>query len=244
MDKWVKTLNTFSFVGIRGPYSERMLKEAGFDNCTITGDTALALARTEFKTLVEKDAARGTANKVIGFNYGLIKNSQLWGDAATYTHNIVQLIKELINEGYSIKLLPVWDKDIASNRELLRLVDDSRCTMKLAFGTLADYQRELDGCHLFIGQKLHATIMATMERIPSIMIEYNPKCRDYMASVSMEHCVIRTSDCQPENVLKSVTYLEKNYGAVQDILDERIMHYRTLQFKTARRIEDELLKLP
>lgn len=235
MQEWVAALKTFKFVGIRGPYSAKQLTEAGFADFTVTGDTALALAKPTY-------AARKNS-KVIGLNYGLIKENLIWGDADEYTQNMAALIKRLIAEGYSVKLLPVWDKDIASNRALLKLVDDPKCTMTLAFDTLESYQRELAECRLFIGQKLHATIMACMDRIPSIMIEYNPKCRDFMASVNMEQFVLKTSECTPDIVLATVSKLDQHYDNVQKELDERIMHYRTLQFETAKKIEDELLVL-
>lgn len=233
MDEWVKYLNTFKFVGVRGPHSARMLREAGFTDFTVTGDTALALAKPDFTPR--------KPGKVIGFNYGLVKENIIWGDTDEYTQNIVKTIKVLIKQGYEIHLLPVWDKDIASNKRLLELVDDPKCTMRLAFDSLANYRKELDQCSLFVGQKLHATIMACMERIPSIMIEYNPKCRDFMASVDMEAQVIKTSECTPEALLTKVAQLEKDYQTIQKTLNKHITHYRDLQYKTAQKIEDDLL---
>jgi polysaccharide pyruvyl transferase WcaK-like protein len=225
MEQWVTALESFKFVGIRGPYSQKMLQDAGFTAAEIVGDTALSLAETTYTPRV--------ANNVIGFNYGLVKENQIWGDGDTYTQNIVAAIKQLIKDGYEVRLLPVWDKDIPSNKALLKLVDDPKCTMRLAFDSLANYSRELEQCELFIGQKLHATIMACMRRIPSIMIEYQPKCRDFMASVDMEDYIIKTSECTPEALLALLARVQQNSVAIQQTLDERVMHYRTIQFAKA-----------
>lgn len=233
MEAWVPVLKTFTFVGIRGPYSARRLKAARFSDFTITGDTALALADEAY-------TPRSKA-KVVGLNYGLIKQNQIWGDADTYTENIVKLVKRLIADGYQVKLLPVWDKDIASNRELLKRIDNPACSLHLAFDSLPAYRAQLAECSFFIGQKLHATIMACMDRIPSIMIEYNPKCRDFMASVDMEDYVLKTSEATPERVLERLNSLDTNYAKVQKTLDKKVIHYRALQYKTAAQIEDDLL---
>jgi polysaccharide pyruvyl transferase WcaK-like protein len=233
MQEWVKVLATFVFAGIRGPYSKKMLEAAHFTNFTVTGDTALALAPATFSSR--------RPGKVVGFNYGLVKENQIWGDTDTYTQNVAATIKQLIARGYAVTLLPVWDRDIVSNKHLLELVNDKSCTMKLAFESHAAYQAELQKCDLFIGQKLHATIMACMERIPSIMVEYNPKCRDFMASVAMESYVIKTSECTPDTMLKTIRRLENNYSTIQKTLDKHIGHYRTLQYETAQRISSDLL---
>jgi polysaccharide pyruvyl transferase WcaK-like protein len=235
MQEWVKVLATFVFAGVRGPYSKKMLEAAHFTGFTVTGDTALALAPAAFTPR--------RPGKIIGFNYGLVKENQIWGDTDMYTQNVAATIKQLIAKGYTVTLLPVWDRDIASNKRLLEQVNDRNCTMKLAFDSHAAYQAELQQCDIFIGQKLHATIMACMERIPSIMIEYNPKCRDFMASVAMEEYVIKTSECTPAAMLTMIQRLEKNYSTVQTTLDKHITHYRALQYETAQRISKQLLDL-
>jgi len=234
MGEWVKTLETFKQVGVRGPYSKQMLEAAGFKNFVVTGDTALTLAPAKMP--------KRPGNKVIGFNYGLVKQNQIWGDADTYTQNIAKAIKNFIKDGYEIRLLTVWDKDIPSTEALLQLVDDPKCTLRLCYKTLEDFNAELAECQYFIGQKLHASIMACMERIPTIMIEYQPKCRDFMASVDMEDYVIKTSDCSPEGLQKLFNKLEKNASVIQKTLDKRVTGYRKIQKQEAAKITKQLLK--
>lgn len=236
IEEWVKVLETFAFVGIRGPYSKKILNEAGFYGARVIGDTALALASPDYRP-------RDVRNRVIGLNFGLIKEGQIWGSADSYTESIVASIQQLIDRGYTIRLLPVWDKDLPSNRALVKRINDPRCTLaEDCYKTLTAYNAELEKCGMFIGQKLHATIMATMLRIPSIMIEYQPKCRDYMASVGMEKWVIKTSECNPELLLDTVQRLSDQSKAIQQELNKHIVRYRTLQYRLAAKIEDDLLR--
>lgn len=232
--EWAKGLKDFSYVGVRGPRSLALLKKAGFDNARIIGDTALALAPEKMKS--------HSYNGVIGFNYGLVKKTQIWGESQAYTQNVAKTIKRLITAGNEVRLLPVWADDIKSNEELLELVNSPKCTIRNAFSNLDSYTKELDECGLFIGQKLHSTIIACMERIPSIMIEYQPKCRDFMASIDMEDYIVKTSDVTPANILKKVAEMEKDYKNIRHALDNKVSGYRKRQYKISREIEESLLR--
>lgn len=231
--KWVKVLDRFNYVGIRGPYSQQLLQEAGFKEAEVVGDTALALAPATYDSNRE--------SKVIGINFGLISENNIWGDKDEYTQNIVIIIKKLIKAGYTIHLLPVWDKDLPSNKALLEAVDSPNCLLISRFDSLENYQEELQKCSLFIGQKLHATIMACMLRIPSIMIEYQPKCRDFMASIDMERWVVKTSECKPDYILGLIDALQSHCETIQSTINSHVVSYKDTQIRIASEIENELL---
>ena len=54
----------------------------------------------------------------------------------------------------------------------------------------------------FVGMKLHATALATCALTPSVMLEYRPKCRDYMQSIGQEAHTFKT------NVFRATTIWE------------------------------------
>lgn len=233
LKKWTKVLSRFNYVGIRGPYSQQLLQGARFMKAQIVGDTALALSRPTYNS--------NSTSKIVGINYGLINENSIWGDKDEYTDNMISIIKQLIRDGYTIHLLPVWDKDIPSNEALCRVVNSPNCRVINNFKNLDDYQQELEKCSVFIGQKLHSTIMACMLRIPSIMIEYQPKCRDFMASIDMERWVAKTSECSPDYVVAMFNNLRTQYDSVQSTIDSHILDYRAMQHEQARKIEKNLL---
>jgi polysaccharide pyruvyl transferase WcaK-like protein len=154
---------------------------------------------------------------------------------------VVQLIKTLISEGKRVILLPVCAEDVASNKTVLSMVSDEACTMQVCFDSLENYNEALSQCGLFIGQKLHATVLATILRIPSIMIEYQPKCRDYMASISMEDYVVKTSEFTVNWVMETLQHLENHYFSVRADLETQVAKFRSLQFSSAKQISEQVL---
>jgi len=49
-------------------------------------------------------------------------------------------------------------------------------------------------CELFLGEKLHACAMAAVAGVPFVSLEYQPKVRDFAASVGMESFTISTAE--------------------------------------------------
>jgi polysaccharide pyruvyl transferase WcaK-like protein len=234
LSQWGETLETLDFVGLRGPDSAALLAEVGFA-APITGDPALALA-----PLVAPPAAK---SGVVGINIGLAKKTLLHKESDQYVKKFVSVLKVLVAQGHQIRLLPVCQEDLAINREIEFLVANSACSVRVAYDTLENYNLELEQCTLFIGQKLHATVMATLLRIPSIMVEYQPKCHDYMASIGMQDCVIKTSDFDESWVLEKLEYLSSHEFVVRAELDFQVLKYRKLQHRLASRLSQSVLEV-
>lgn len=226
--KWIHALNKFLFVGVRGPYSQDFLVKNSFKKSVIVGDTALCLAKD---TYMKKDK-----QGIIGINYGVNKSQSVWGKESTYTLEMSKFIKKLIKQGYKVHLLPIFIEDIVSNKKLLKLVNDNNCKLIIRYKTLEEYSHELNKCDVFVGQKLHSTIIACMNRIPAIMIEYNPKCRDFMASMDLEKFVIKTSEFKQEKAEKLLKQLISSYDKIQTQIDKKILYYKKLQYKYAKEI--------
>ena len=231
ISEWVSVLKTMEFVGVRGPYSQQALEDFGFE-APIMGDPAIALA----PFMSPLPASR----KVVGINVGIAKKTILFPNSSSVLPTVVQLIKELIAQGRRVILLPVCAEDVASNKAVLSLVNDEACTMQVCFDSLQTYNAALSQCGLFIGQKLHATVLATILRIPSIMIEYQPKCRDYMASISMEDYVVKTSDFTVNWILDTLQHLENHYFSVRADLEAQVAKFRSLQFARAKQISEQV----
>lgn len=234
LKQWTPVLDTMPFVGIRGPRSMELLESVSFRKAKQIGDTALALAPA--KMFAKK------RNKVIGLNYGISRKTLMWGDNKNYTKQITAIIKGLIEQGYEIRLLPVWPDDIESNTSLLKYAGSKRCSMRIAYDNLNDYNKELNECSFFIGQKLHSTIFACMQRIPSIMIEYQPKCMDFMRSINLEDYVIKTSECTPDKIIEMIDLLSGNYDRIRETIDKQIIRYQEIQRGYAEDIEKQLIE--
>ena len=79
-----------------------------------------------------------------------------------------------------------------------------------------------------------------MFRIPSLIIEYDPKCKDFMASLNLERYTIKTSDFKLNIVKRHINNLIKNREKIQQKLNEKIIMYKKKQTKYA---EDIMYKL-
>jgi len=52
---------------------------------------------------------------------------------------------------------------------------------------------------LLIAVKLHAAVLASAANVPCVVLEYQPKCLDFAASIGWERFTIRTSHLTLQN---------------------------------------------
>ena len=228
LKKWVSVLERFEFVGVRGPRSKMILERAGAKKVVVTGDTALSLTEENLKI--------GPSQGTVGITYGDVPGNPMWGDRAQYRSELIKVIKSIIKSGSKVMLLPVWGIDLESNRSLLREISDPNCSMVEAYDSFSSFSKALQKCDIFIGQKLHSTIIALMNRVPSIMVEYRPKCLDFMSSVGLEEYVVKTSDFTLKDFLKLYEKVQKNHGKIKSETETRILEYKHIQFEHAKKL--------
>jgi polysaccharide pyruvyl transferase WcaK-like protein len=89
---------------------------------------------------------------------------------------------------------------------------------------------------VFVGFKLHAVVLAYCARVPALMIEYRPKCRDFMESIGADEFVVRADQQTTELLLAKVEQLNSRGSALISTTSLRLEHYRQKQIATARRL--------
>lgn len=235
LDDWTKALRSFSFVGVRGPYSSAALRGRGLENVDVVGDTALSLS--DDADFDDRPHRRG----VVGLSVGHVEHNPMWGDPVTYMDEVVKFARLMCDLGHEVQLLPVWDRDVASNEAILERVNRGGCRLRCVFDDYADYSRAVRECEVFVGQKLHSTVIACMNGVPSVMIEYRPKCRDFMASVDLEDYVIRTDQFTAETAATMVERLLRDRQAVLEKLEKRIANHRSTQSAIAGIVREFLV---
>jgi len=233
LDRWTKVLNEFVFVGVRGPLSQEKLANVGIKS-KIVGDAAFALAP-------DTVAARNHDGKIVGLNISYGTDGAMWGDPQDFMNAIEKSARELVAEGYEVRLLPIWKPDVAVSQQIVNAVNSSKCTLVNAFASLDDYLKAVGQCNYFVGEKLHATIFSCMLRIPSIMLEYRPKCRDFMESIDMGQYSLRTDEIHDGLIVAKIQDLYDNYNHIAKVLDQKTLHYKLQQNKA---IEVVKAKLP
>lgn len=223
LDKWAEILKEFSYVGVRGPRSKAYLDSVGVE-CEIIGDTAITLAQDSFKKI-----SKLAKSPVVGFNVGYAK-AKMWGDEQDFIKRSDEIVDSLIKAGFKVKLLPVWDADLNVNVQLFdKYSHTGSITLVKSWNVYEQYSRDISECDFFIGEKLHATIIATLHRIPSIMFEYRPKCAEYMESIEMQDYCMRTDKVTSDNTMTLLNQLIENRVEVQNNINDRVTYYKNLQ---------------
>ena len=230
---WNEILKRFSKIGVRGPISQGILKTAGIKNVEVVGDTALALAKDDYK--------KKSRNNIIGINLG-ISNGIMWGCEQEFINKIEKLIKRLIKEDYKVILLPVWDKDMPINKKIFNKINHPNLLLKDYINNFQKYYSTVENCDIFIGEKLHSVIISTMTRTPSIMLEYRPKCIDFMSSMELEKYNLRTDSFELNVVLNMINELYVNTDLLQKQIDQKIKYYKNKLMNFAEEIRNEINK--
>lgn len=244
MERWKSALEKFIFVGIRGPISLKILEKYGVENARITGDTALSMYKSNSGLNQRQGQVHTAKNKLtVGISYGATVGQKVWGDAEIYRRNIIEIINALLAKGYRVVLLPIWNLDTKSNAEIVKEVNHKNCELIIAYENYSDYMQELSKTNYFIGQKLHASVMSLMCGVPTIMVEYHPKCKDFMASVKAEKYVIKTSEIDEMTFFKLFTNLQRESPSIMPVVSSRMRSYQDLQMISADKIAKKILDI-
>jgi hypothetical protein len=236
LEAWRSAIMQFSYVGVRGPYSLAVLSGCGLEAVEVVGDTALSL--TDFAGF--RDCPQEST--AIGLNCGHEDTMPMWGGWETYRDELIRFIRLTCDSGLEVRLLPVAARDVPSNQAILASVDRASCKLVCAYDSLEQYSRAVRECDAFVGQKLHSTVIACMNGVPSLMVEYRPKCRDFMASLGFEEFVVRTDDFNADDAIAKLNALRRDRQAVRRQLAQRIGEYQLAQQSIAAAIREFLLK--
>lgn len=196
MDKWKPFLEKCQYVGVRGPMSAELLSDAGIKDVEVVGDPVLAFAESQISGSYSPNS--------IGLNIGQATGN-MWGDETTTCSEFIKIANLAREAEWVVKWFVVWPNDLeitqkaayASNTAgyIYRIYNDPQMYIKL-----------VKSLSTFVGMKLHATILATCAYVPSIMLEYRPKCRDYMKSIGQDASTIKTDEFRAEHVWEIVSF--------------------------------------
>lgn len=209
-DRWVPLLRRCAAVGVRGPLSEQLLRSHGYDDAVVCGDPYLWL---------HAPVLRPPVPKRLGVCIGSTNNS-LWGtnDADVQAY-VGAVLSELRRRGWTFSFLSVWSQDMPV-LEALRVqagdaavgeVFDSRSQPLETYSMLA-------GCTAFLGEKLHANAMAAVAGTPFIALEYQPKVRDFAASLQMEDWVVSTAERDVARLVSKIEALAERREPVREVM--------------------------
>jgi polysaccharide pyruvyl transferase WcaK-like protein len=191
---WCCILKRCDYVGVRGPQSQKTLLDAGLQNVEVVGDPVLVFADCS-KSVNYHD-------KVLGLNFGF-GGEHMWDSQEKLYDKIVELASLAGKSGWKVMWFVVWPKDLPITQSAAK---ESK-TGEHIHEICKDHSKYMDlvsDVTVFVGMKLHAVALATCAGVPSIMLEYRPKCRDYMKSIRQDHLCERIDLFEAEKVWQRV----------------------------------------
>lgn len=231
-DRWVPLLERCEAVGVRGPQSLQLLQQHGYYDGEVVGDPYLWL-----QTPVQRPAM----SRRLGVNIGSTNNA-LWGtndaDLADFIFETLQILKR---RGWTFSLMSVWEKDIRILEELKDKLGDAATGPVLdARASTFETCSMLAGCEIFLGEKLHANAMAAVTGTPFIALEYQPKVRDFAASIGMDRWTISTAERNPAALADLVDELRTQRAEVRPALSAAHAQIRQSLIDFAERVKRRL----
>jgi polysaccharide pyruvyl transferase WcaK-like protein len=229
LQRWVDLLGEFDKVCVRGPLSQQALSDVGIAS-DVVGDPALILG--DAAPVEEVD------DRLLGINVGV--TDDLWGnDLGAVQAHVTSFAQTMIHRGWRIRFVPLWPKDLRYTRDIARQLGDQ----VEVFDDYLDLDKLLGAlreCTTFVGEKLHSVILASAVFVPSVALEYRPKCRDFQCSIGRERYTVRTDQLDHDRLVDMVDDLERHREHHSRALAEAVGRRRRDIRAHVRRIRDDL----
>jgi hypothetical protein len=234
LPRWRGLLAGFDAVTVRGPRSAELLADAGID-ATVIGDPALLL---DPPATGEIGSATGPAadGRLLGVNLGV--SDDLWGhDQAGVVEAVAATVAGLSRDGWRFRVLVVNPADADDARRCGQLAGLGPQRWEVvAADDPADYLRAVAPCRVVVAERLHAAVLAVRLGIPTVALEYQPKCRDFMRSVGAEDLSVRTDALDPVDLGGMVADADVGHAVVSAGLTARVAALRVLLLAEADRL--------
>lgn len=232
LKEWKPILEKCSYLGVRGPRSAELLADVGLDDVEVIGDPALVFAGED---LPGDDSYIPDS---IGLNIGQA-GGVMWGDEDSVLEQYVRLAGLARQAGWRVKWFVVYPPDLGITTKAAELskTDDE---IHRTYTDVAEYLELVRPLSTFVGMKLHATALAACAYVPSVMLEYRPKCRDFMQSIGQDEATIRTDNFKAEEVWEIVSGWNSNRSSVSGALYDAINPLSKAQKVKAGEIEKRI----
>jgi len=230
LKEWKPILEKCDYVGVRGPLSAELLTDIGIANVDVVGDPVLVFAPNNWK-----NCDLYIPNS-IGLNIGWDRITQ-WGEPEKIYAECVKLATFARRAGWKVRWFAVWPPDLAITRKLAK-ISGTEDEIYEIYSNASEYIELVKPLSVFVGTRLHSAVLATCAYVPSIMLEYRPKCRDYMMSIGQEDYTIRTDKFKAEDVWDIVIDWNSKRESLSEALYQSIKPLRDKQRAKA----EELMK--
>lgn len=240
-ESWNKVLKEVDYLAVRGPGSQKILNSNQLGRSVrVIGDPVLYFTREQ---VIKK-----RNKKMLGVNIGATGNGHeknlLWGrNEEDFLNRFAQFLRVMVDDGWFLEVMPVCDEDLGAISYVIK--ESGREKEIGIFQKYKSVHKTIDrmiGFDVFIGQKLHSAVLACCANTPAVMVEYRPKCRDFMESIQMEDFVIRTDQFTPQKAKEYVEQLYQHLDFYQEKINRVCLNYKKTLMEEADLFKKEGLR--
>jgi Polysaccharide pyruvyl transferase len=235
--EWVEATSELPVVGVRGPLSKEYLDAAGARNVAVAGDPAVWL----HGPLKDSLRAYGSRRRKIGVNCGTAQF--IWGDLSRLLSTQAEIVRTLVASGHEVELFAVCPEDVSACIEVARQAHAGIAPNTEPLTTYKSFIAKLETFDLVVALKLHAGVLAACGNVPFIMLEYQPKCRDFCASIGWEDYNVRTDRGDANSILQLSEALLLDLPSSRRLLCQRMCELRD-RFQSYCVELEKMLSLP
>jgi polysaccharide pyruvyl transferase WcaK-like protein len=221
LKEWQPILSNCQYVGVRGPHSLNSLTSINI-KAEILGDPACLM--TQKLGFWQPDQKKLGIN--VGYSLGGKKRP---AEQIRFIQLITEFVKEQSNKGWTIEFFVVAPQDIQVTEQVIRDAQLSNYKVNCIFEDAIPYLMMVRKMNIFIGMKLHSSILAMCAGVPTIMIEYAPKCLDFMTSVDMADFNINIQDVTREKLNQLMINLLSYSESISNKVNSKMLQLKKKQ---------------
>lgn len=233
--EWASVLQDLPTIGVRGPLSKDLLEEVGLTNVVIAGDPA---ARYHFKH-EKAELARPVAGRV-AINCGSF-GSRVWGNPQQLNESLTELSRELHGRHLDVRFVPVFPEDQSTCLAVCAAARLPKERVLPVARTAGEFIATVSEFDLIVGSRLHASILGAASNVPVLILEYQPKCRDFAMSIGWEDYTIRTDQASPSRLIELSEEMLKRTTELREMISERMAQLAATFESYCKQIEPMLL---
>jgi hypothetical protein len=226
---WKSILQQCAYIGVRGPRSQAYLRDIGIES-EILGDPV--------SMFVQPDRHVLTTERHLGLNLG-VGSEGMFSDEKTIFATLAAFAKKMLAAGWRISLYVVWPKDLAITQRFAAEVGLGPASIRRIYHSPAKFMTAVREHPVFVGFKLHGVVLAYCAGVPAYMIEYRPKCRDFMESIGAEDFIARADEISVEGLVGKVEQLQHEGATLIEKTTALLRRFREKQITTAHRLMSE-----
>jgi polysaccharide pyruvyl transferase WcaK-like protein len=228
LGKWQDVLGRFETLSVRGVRTQQALERLGL-TCQVTGDPVVLFT--------EQAESRSVTERVVGLNWGDARGHLWGGEERLVGQALRSLANGLASDGWKVLVFAVYGPDAALCREwIATLKRFDQVELIIERYDPRRYIQLVRRCAVFVGMKLHATALAFVGQVPSIMLEYRPKCADFMETMEAADRNVRCDRLDADDLRMMVETAYTDREAIS-----RRQHEISLKYR--RRIGDHIQRL-